>query len=361
MIENIPKPKEVKIDNIRLLLGEPTTLEQKIANLSPNQYEEFIKCWIYGYLDNNYKKVRKMGASADKGRDIIGIVEESNNNDFVWDNFQCKHYKDALSPSKIWTEIGKIIYYTYIEDYPIPRKYYFVAPKGVGNDLFDLLQNEDELRAQLKQNWSSKCESGITTKKVPLDNKLEEYIDEFDFSIFTDLDPTELINQLKGTKYYIQWFGGGITKPRPLSEKPTNEIQTHELVYINQLLLAYGDHHGETIEDIDKLKEYKKESEHFERQRVSFYESESLQKYVRETLNEDLFIDLQEELYDGLIDIVDDDDYALGYDCLKETLKESGRLDLSGLELITAKIVKQKDRHGICHQLVNKERFKWVE
>lgn len=51
-----------------------------------------------------------------------------------------------------------------------------------------------------------------------------------------------------------------------------------------------------------------------------------------------------------------------GYERVKEVLKEVGRLQLSSI--ITAQPhfkFSQNDRKGLCHQLANEERFKWVK
>jgi len=36
---------------------------------------------------------------ATSGRDVVAFDTSDNT---VWDNYQCKHYKDALTPSAIW-------------------------------------------------------------------------------------------------------------------------------------------------------------------------------------------------------------------------------------------------------------------
>ena len=32
----------------------------------------------------------------------------------IWDNFQCKHYKDPLSPAIVWVELGELVHHTSI-------------------------------------------------------------------------------------------------------------------------------------------------------------------------------------------------------------------------------------------------------
>ena len=54
----------------------------------------------------------------------------------VWDNYQCKRFLNRpIYPSDAWPEIGKILWYSFKGDYRAPRRYYFVAPRGVGTTL----------------------------------------------------------------------------------------------------------------------------------------------------------------------------------------------------------------------------------
>ena len=113
---------------------------QLLKLCSPEEYELIIKSYVKDILSEKYSKVVRLGGSGDKGRDVVAYV-----NDEVWDNYQCKHYKDPLTPYDIWVEIGKLCYYTHIGDFTVPRKYYFVSPCGVGTKLWDLLKNKKNL------------------------------------------------------------------------------------------------------------------------------------------------------------------------------------------------------------------------
>jgi hypothetical protein len=43
-------------------------------------------------------------------------------------------------------EFGKIIYFSFLGEYPIPQNYYFVAPKDCGTKLSNLLNEPDKLK-----------------------------------------------------------------------------------------------------------------------------------------------------------------------------------------------------------------------
>src|SRR5690606_31167074 len=111
-----------------------------------------------------------------------------------WVNYQCKYYKDPIAPSNIWEEIAKIIYYSYIQNYPIPTKYYFVAPKGVGVTLADYLANPETLKQKFIENWNSNwriCKSNNLT----LDGSFKDYVLKFPFNIFFHKSQIELIEE----------------------------------------------------------------------------------------------------------------------------------------------------------------------
>jgi hypothetical protein len=62
---------------------------------------------------------------------------------------ECKHYSNALTPSNVYLELGKLCVYTWRGDYTVPRRYRFVAPLGVGTKLHDMLRKPEELRKEL--------------------------------------------------------------------------------------------------------------------------------------------------------------------------------------------------------------------
>ena len=54
-------------------------------------------------------------------------------------------------------ELAKLCYFTFIGAYSVPRRYAFVAPRGVGTKLMRLLKKPTELQAGLLAVWDEKC------------------------------------------------------------------------------------------------------------------------------------------------------------------------------------------------------------
>lgn len=112
--------------------GVPIPKPLRVTTFSPGEWESFTEEWATS-LEQSYARVARFGGSGDLGVDVVGFVGDTWKTG--WDNYQCKHYDHPLRPSDIWIEIGKIIYYSYKNEYTVPRKYYFVASQNVGTSL----------------------------------------------------------------------------------------------------------------------------------------------------------------------------------------------------------------------------------
>src|SRR5262249_20320837 len=147
-----------------------------------------------------YGLVERTGGSGDMGCDVIATVDPTIS-DSPWDNYQCKHYDHALAPSDIWIELAKLCYYTSICAYSVPRRYIFVAPRGIGTKLTRLLKKPAKLKAELLAAWDG---AGLLVdgQRIVLDEALLAHIDAIDFAIFGHLPPLELIEGHAKTRYF---------------------------------------------------------------------------------------------------------------------------------------------------------------
>lgn len=335
-------------------VGAPVVPVERLKVLSPLQWEDLIHEWAHGSLSNRYHAVEKCGGAGDMGRDIIAFVDAAK---VDWDNYQGKHYAEALQPNQVWVELGKICYYTHIGSYPAPRKYYFVAPHGVGNALGELLRKPDKLRDGLIANWKKKCETGITsTGPIPLTGALLAHVQAFDFSIFTHLSTLTLLAEYQKTPYYAIRFGGGLPAREQPAKAPT-AIGPTEARYVRALLDAYGDECPSPITAVEDLSGFPKYSDHFKRSRNHFYSAESLRNFSRDNLPDGHFKALQEQVYEGVIDTVQKI-HPNGFQRVVETTGEAKKLQITAHALVSRLLV--EDRFGICHQLVNDDRFGWL-
>lgn len=333
--------------------GLPIPAIERLRIFSDRQWEEFVLEWADSLRDR-YSRVDRCGGAGDMGRDVVAFDKADPT---VWDNFQCKHYKDPLTPGNIWVELGKLVYYSSIGEYSYPRRYAFVAPQGAGTKLSNLLRKPEKLKSELVANWDAHCRTGITsTMPVELDAALSTYLDSLDFSIFDAIPPLQLIDQHARTRWYAARFGGGLPS-RPAVAPPPLSVADHEANYVRALLDAYGDHLKVPVSNADDLAAYADLGEHFSDSRLEFYSAEALRAFSRDTLPPDAFDELQDEVHGGIRDELRGE-HADGYRCVMAVTKTARLLPISGHPLTERLSV--RDRAGICHQLANDKKVKWT-
>jgi hypothetical protein len=334
--------------------GLPIPPIERIRIFSAGQWEDFVLEWADSLRDQ-YGTVERCGGAGDMGRDIIAFDKA---NPAIWDNYQCKHYKAGLAPGDIWVELGKLVYYTHINEYTYPRKYVLVAPQGAGTKLSNLLRKPDKLKAQLIDNWEKHCKQGITsTAVVELDAALRVYLDALDFSIFEAVPSLRIIDQHAKTRWYATRFGGGLPA-RPKVAAPPTTVATHEVTYVRSLLDAYGDHLKCTLPTVADLDAHDDVREHFNDARLEFYSAEALRAFSRDTLPPGAFEELQSELHGGIKDEMRGV-HSDGYLRVLSVVKTAKLLPITDHAL--KERLSTYDRGGICHQLANDGKVRWVK
>ena len=308
-------------------------------------------------MKSKYLSVLRFSGSNDRGIDVAGFADDQHLAG-VWDNYQCKHYGSSIAPGVAWPEIGKILWHFFNGHYKPPRAYYFVAPKGTGTSLTQLLGNTPNLKSNLLQVWDKNVKDEITsTQSVELTGDFGKYVDKFDFSIFKPLSIREVIEQHRTSPYFIARFGGGIPA-RPKVGAPPSDLGEGESGYVAQLLAAYADHTKEAVPNHGALKTWKKLEDHFNRQRECFYHAESLRVFVRDKVEPGTFETLQDEIYHGVVD-VSGAAHADGLACVNAVTETAQALSLDAHPLGPSAFI--RDRRGICHQLANEDRLKWTK
>lgn len=339
--------------------GLPIPKVTRVKIFSPDDFEGFVDEWANSLEKDIYVKVRRFAGSGDMGIDIAGFITDKGFAN-AWDNYQCKRYAHPLRPSDIFMEIGKIIYYSWCGEFPVPRKHYFVGSQDMGTTLEKLLADAAKLKKAMKKNWEQYCQqtTGITsTKEIPLEGNLLSYFETFDFSIFSSKSVLELIQQHAKTPFHAVRFGGGLP-PRPSAESPPPQPSAHESRYIRQLLDAYGEHAGVDLQDISALGTYPTLSKDFLRQRERFYHAEALRNFSRDIVPEGTFTALQEEIFQGVVDICESS-HLNGFERMKATVSHASQVISTSNPLAPA--TKVQDRQGICHQLANQDRLQWMK
>ena len=325
----------------------------RIKLFSPEQWEDFVHEWAYS-LRSQYSNVERCGGAGDMGRDVIAFHKDAPD---LWDNYQCKHYRNPLTPKDVWIEFGKLVYYTNKGKYSWPSSYFFVAPRGIGTKLSNLLKDPEKLRSKLKAKWDTHCKDKITNKcQVVLDSSLAQYVDTLDFSIFSAVQPLKMIDAHAETRWHPARFGGGLPERPPMDAPPATPAK-EELSYVTKLLEAYAEHTGTDVESHETIPNPDLQ-DHFFDSRIQFYTAESLRVFSRDTLPPGEFKKLQDDFYDGVMDEIRSD-HPDGYRRVLAVVKLARQLQVNA-HALTAELT-QRDRAGICHQLANdNDNVRWV-
>lgn len=142
--------------------GLPIPKVARVQIFSPDEWEEFVEEWASS-LKSTHAMVRRFAGAGDMGIDVACFTTERGFAE-PWDNYQCKRYDHALRPADIHVEIGKIIYYSWLGEYTVPRRYYFAASRDVGTSAAKLLLDAVKLKDSVRQAWEKQCRHAITSK-----------------------------------------------------------------------------------------------------------------------------------------------------------------------------------------------------
>jgi hypothetical protein len=356
--EDIKEPASpvVEVTAAEVTLGPVIPPQQQLLLYSAGQWEDFVQEWAHYCLKKRYAQVQRFSGSGDLGIDVVGFTDDKHLLG-VWDNYQCKHYDHPLTPSDVWVEFGKVIWYSFKSEYRVPRHYYFVSPRGAGTKLNRLLANAPKLQTELIESWDKNIRHAILgTQEVPLDTALLAYVKAFDWAIFEAKTALQLVEDHRATPVHAARFGGGLPS-RPVSDKPPAIVAPAESKYVTELLGAYAEYTGAQVPDPSALSSQKLK-DHFHRQREAFYQAESLRVFARDTVPVGTFESLQQDIFDGVIDI-HDAAHPHGFARVCAVTKAARDVQITANALITC--TKPKDRDGICQQLVNEERLRWTQ
>lgn len=328
---------------------------ERVRLFSDEQFESFIAEWAVSCLKPQCKEVYNLGGAGDMGRDVIG---EYSDGSYVY--YQCKKYNHPLAPAEMYVEIGKLCYYTYTGDIPVPTKYYFVAPYDIGPKLLGLIKNPNKLKQELIANWDEKCKKEISDQgEIALDDNLRNYIDYFDFSIFDCHTIHAILEEYRKTDYFFFRFGSPTPPARPAALVPPDEIDPIETQYVEKAKRAYAlSNHLNPADDI--CANSGAANNFICSQRKIFYIAESLRQYARRLYPDgEVFDALKDEVFSAVSDTVEMD-YPDPLTRLKTTLTNAASANTTANPLdYELHVVKNDDRKGICHHLVNDNKIDW--
>ena len=349
---NQPATTENINTSLDVLQGAPIPKLKRLGTFDEDTWED-ITLELVHHWKSQYQKVVRCGGGGDLGRDVIAY-----NPNGVWENFQCKYYAKPITLNDAIKEIGKLIYYSYTEEYSIPEKYYFVSPNGVTTHLLGKLMDSEKLKEELIERWDKQCRTKITTKvNIELDEKLLSFINSsINFKLFDHIPPLDIIELHSQTNYHVIRFGAS-THKRPTPIAPPKMLEVSELTYTSELFLAFGDAEKQeiNIENLDSYSDYKQE---YNSARRNYYSADGLEKFSRDWLPSDCYKVLLEECYETISPVLMSN-HINGFTRYLKTSIQAAGTSYSSHPL--HHYIKIQDKKGLCHHLVNEKSIKWVK
>ncbi len=350
-LPSIPLPTKITIKDSE---GDTRVPYERIKSYDDKEFELFIREWVTT-LSNKYQ-VRGFGGAGDKGRDVIAQDDKGN-----YYYYQCKHYSAPLTPSDMMPELGKLVYYTFSKEIPVPKEYYIMAPYDIGPTLNDLISKPTQINQEIINNWTTKC--NFKSKPISMTQRLKKYITAFDFSIIKTKTMLEVVNEHKQTAFYAFRFGGGLTVKRDYSSiNVPNSIESLESNYVSKYLEAISEVEKVSIESTDQLKErFPRWWEDLKIQRERFFSAENLKLFVKEQLLDPAYFDdLFQDIYYGIHDYFVKE-YSFGIERLQDVMNNVVQMQLQHNLLVKYDLVRPRDRQGVCHQIANeKKEISWI-
>lgn len=360
----LDRPTKWPSANARLLglgAGLPVNPLDRLANFSADEFERFALEWADGYLRHklsNVNDIQQRGGAGDKGRDIVVWFGEPGSTSRHWHLYQCKRYGTALGAGKGIGEIAKVLFYAFRGDYTLPSEYCFVTRKGVTGDFQDLIDDPQQLRTYVMENWETYCKGAISKDSVALEGDFADYVSQLDFGFIRVKQPLDIINEHGQTKYHPVVFGVPLIE-RPPPTTPPSHVAEAERGYVGELFKVIGEMTGTTITDDGDFAFNSKAKNLFERSRMTFYSAEGLKELARDQMADAAYFDeLLGEFRHGLYYTYSAAAES-GYNRLSETVKAAQ------VQQVSSSVLKDHmtspDREGICHHLANNGDVTWCD
>jgi hypothetical protein len=330
----------------------------QVIHFSPAQWEEFIEAAcrlrpLEGLV--RYAFVKRLGGAGDGGRDVEARLDTTLTQD-RWDLYQAKHYATGLTPTNAFPELAKFFQQLEAKTYPRPRYYLFCAPKGVGNDLGNMINNPSEFKRRFLSDWRQ-GKTGFKGRSAELTAPLSKLINEFDFAKIRECQTRDLIewHALDRSAHHKLF---GMEAQRQNDPDAPASLSPDEHVYVEQLLKAYGEQCGQLLTSDDVMAPGRYQ-EHFQDQRTLFYCAEGLKIFSRDLYGEEEFDDLLAMVRKGIRPLVNSPSLRTGLERLDKGTSEVSKLRVD--DSVLASKLRPGDLPGTCHHLVNRGQLSWVK
>lgn len=325
--------------------------DRLILSMNDGELEQFCRSWVEQKA--GYYEVKRYAGTGDLGRDVVGFLTDARH-DGEWDNYQCKQYRSGVAQTQGLLAIGKVLYWAFKKEFGLPRKFFFVAPRGLAKKLGGLIDKPSELKKAMLDSWDTVCAKSITKKAViALDANLRDFIDTFDFKNVHSIDIDDVMDDDAVKPLLIAKFGAD-PGAYPPAVVPL-DVENTELRYVQELVDAYGErnkfafaNHKAVLADSDHGPDLR-------RQRDRYFEADAFQKFYRDNTSASVIASFKKDIHYGVVDRWE----APATDTLarvQTVMEHAGTITPAGP---LAKYAHIAVKQGMCHHFVNDGDMSW--
>lgn len=328
---------------------------QQVFYWTPDQWEQFTCEWVRMRKDElGYLGVEVLGGTNDRGADVVAFMSDQRLNG-VWHCYQCKHYAAELTLDDALPEMIKPFVATLETSRTLPTRYTFVAPR-IHPRLKDIVLTPAELKKRFLAYMDGRTRP-VAALSAETRDAVCERAARTDFSMFWTVNLDEVLEVYSKSPLFASRFN------LPPSGEPAKRIPppvpgADEARYLQKLLDVYQEKFGAHIATVQDAFEHPSSGQHLGRQRVAFFDAESLRMYARESVPGDAYEELKEDVLTSLIEVAAMD-FPTGWERLQTVLTASGQLTLTGTPLLS--LFRNSQRKGMCHQLAHDDKLTWCE
>lgn len=325
--------------------------DRLILSMNDTELEQFCRQWVE--KKSGYFEVKRFAGTGDLGRDVVGFLTDQRH-DGEWDNYQCKQYRSGVAKSQGLLAIGKVLYWAWKGEFTAPKKFFFVAPKGLARLLDGLIDKPKALKSALLDEWDSVCAKAITKKvTITLDASLRAFIDAYEFENIHSIDIDGVMSDTAVKPLLIEKFGAdpGTYPPAVIPA----EVESSEMRYIGELVEAYAERAGASFADHHAVLNDLEYGPDMRRHRDRYFEADAFQKFYRDNTSATVIAGFLRDVHFGVVDSWN----AAASDALarvEAVMTQAGTVTPAGP---LAKYGYVPVKQGFCHHFVNDGKMSW--
>jgi len=262
-------------------MGGKLTYRDDILVMGSKDLERFVHRWVAKQL-SDYVDHQEFGDALDLGRDVVGFVT-SRRHEGEWDNFQCKMLAKPLDEPAVFEEVGKVLYFASEGHFSVPRRYYFVAPKGFNRGAEGFLNNPSRFKQTMLSEWDARCSRRIRRGQVvSMTPALRQAIDSFAFENVQGWDVDKMLTR-PGMDIVLADTFGDDPGDAPPGTVPGSIVE-QEAVYIGQLVSVYSERAGRQFADAEAILADPDHGTHLTMQRRRYFDADAFKRHFRDNL-----------------------------------------------------------------------------